>query len=154
PERVVRLLAETHGDFNQSSSLSRLVEAFAALVGQGTGLRDACNDNRVSDTTEEEHDRSAVLHGAAYQLFLTVHDGVKRKLPDEVALAEAGRSMGVFNSQSNDYTPENTMTLSDVAKAYLEVDKEYFAGIYHDALVREFAHRELLDDQGLQDWLS
>jgi len=46
------------------------------------------------------------------------------------------------------------MTLDDVVKAYLKVDKELFAGLYHDTLVREFVQRELLDDKALQDWLA
>jgi pimeloyl-ACP methyl ester carboxylesterase len=52
PGRVRSLLAETNGDLSTSNALSRLAEAFAALVGEGTGLRDAVHDKRVSDTSE------------------------------------------------------------------------------------------------------
>ena len=154
PERVAQLLAETHGDFNQSNSLSRMVEAFAVLTGKGTGLRDAFNDKKISDTTEEVHDRSEVLTGAAYRLFLTVFDEQRRSLRDGDALSEAGRIMGVFLLHATDYTPENEMTLDDVVKAYFKVDKELFAGRYHDMLVGEFTRRELLNENSLRDWLS
>jgi hypothetical protein len=152
PERVARLLAETHGDFNQSNSLTRLAEAFAALVGKGTGIRDAFNTKKVSDTSEEVHDRSEVLSGASYRLFLAVYDEMKRSLRDEDALSEAGRIMGVFLTHAPDYAPETNMTLDDVVKAYLKVDKEHFAGRYLDILVDEFTRRELLDASLLQDW--
>jgi hypothetical protein len=154
PERVARLLAETHGDLNQSNSLSRIGEVLAVLTGKGTGLRDASNDKKVSDTTEEVHDRSEVLTGAAYRLFLTVFDEQRRSLRDEDALSEAGRIMGVFLLHATDYTPENEMTLDDVVKAYFKVDKELFAGRYHDMLVGEFTQRELLNENSLRDWLS
>lgn len=152
PQRVAGLLAETQGDFNQSNSLSRLAEAYAALVGQGTCLRDAFNSKKVSDTTDEVHDRSQVLTGAAYKLFLAVYGESMRSLRDEDAVREAGRIMGVFLTHATDYTPENEMSLSDVVKAYLKVDKELFAGRYHDVLVSEFSQRELLGDQALADW--
>ena len=152
PERVARLLAETHGDFNQSNSLSRFVEAFAALLGQGTGVRDSFNDKKVSDTTDEVHDRSEVLTGAVYKVFISVFEDLRRSLPDEDALSEAGRIMGVFNTHATDYTPENEMTLADVAEAYLKVDQEFFGGRYYEMFVDEFLRRELLDTNSLQDW--
>jgi hypothetical protein len=154
PERVAQLLAETHGDFNQSNSLSRIGEAYAALTGKGAALRDAFNDKKVSDTTEEVHDRSEVLTGAAYRLFLTVFDEQRRSLRDEDALSEAGRIIGMFLLHSTDYTPENDMTLDDVAKAYLKVDKEFFAGRYHDVLINEFTRRELINEDSVRNWLS
>jgi hypothetical protein len=153
-ERVARLLAETHGDLNQSNSLSRFAEAFAVLVGQGTGVRDAFNDKKVSDTDDEVHDRSEVLTGAMYKIFIRVFESTRRSLPDEDALAEAGRIMGLFETLASDYTPEDVLTLGDVAKAYLKVDKEIFAGRYRDVLVNEFFRRELLDTNSLQDWLA
>ena len=154
PERVSRLLAETKGDLNHSNSLSAFVEAFAALTGTGTGARDAFQDLKVSDTTEEVHDRSQVLTGAAYRLFLAVYDEQRRSLTDEDALSEAGRIMGVFLMHSPDYVPENRLVLQDMVKGYLKVDKEFFAGRYQKILVDEFSRRELLDANSLRDWLA
>jgi hypothetical protein len=152
PERVSRLLAETKGDFNHSNSLSALGEAFAALTGTGTGVRDACQDLKVSDTTEEAHERSQVLTGAAYRLFVAIYGEQRRGLRDEDALSEAGRIMGVFLMQSADYAPENRLVLQDIVKGYLKVDKEIFAGRYNKILVDEFTRRELLDASSLRDW--
>lgn len=151
-ERVQRLLAETHGDLNQSNALTRLAEAFAALVGEGTGLRDAFHDKKVSDTSTEEHDRSEVLTGASYKIFLKIYDALKCERRAEDALSEAAHIMGLFLMRSADYTPENQVTLEDVAKAYLKVDKEWFGGRYHNVLVEEFKRRELLDTASLGDW--
>ena len=154
PERVARLLAETHGDFNQSNSLSRIGEVYAALTGKGTGLRDAFNDKKISDTTEEVHNRSEPLTGAVYRLFLAVFDEQRRSLRDEDALREAGRIMGAFVLHATDYTPENQLVLDDVAQAYLKVDKEFFAGRYHEMLVNEFTRRELFNENSVRDWQS
>jgi hypothetical protein len=62
--------------------------------------------------------------------------------------------MGTFLVRCADYTPENTMTLEDVAKAYLKVDKEFYGDRYRKFLVDEFTKRELFDAQSLDDWLA
>ncbi len=153
PARRQGLLAETKGNFNQSNSLSRAVEAWAALVGKGLGLRDAFNDLKISDTTEEVHDRSQVLSGAAYNIFLKVYDDLKREHEPEKALQLAGNVMGTFLIRSTDYTPENKMTLEEVGKAYLKVDKEFFGSRYHAALMDEFIRREIFDANSEHEWL-
>jgi hypothetical protein len=155
-DRVSRLLTETGGDLNQSNALTRLVEAFAALIGKGTGVRDAFHDKKVSDTEEEVHARSEVLTGAAYKLFLTIYSRLKSEkgVEDQDALRKAGEIMGVFLVRAADYTPENIMTLEDVAKAYLKVDKEFYDGCYHTMLVDEFIRREIFDADSVSEWLA
>ncbi len=155
-ERVFRLLAETNGDLNQSNALTSLGEAFAALTGKGTGVRDAFNDLKVSDTTEQIHDRSRVLTGAAYKLFLTVYSRLRNEqgVEEQEAMRKAGEIMGAFLTRANDYTPENRVTLEDVAKAYLKMDKEFYGGCYHAMLVDEFTRREIFDADSLTEWIA
>jgi hypothetical protein len=156
PKRVSDVLAESSGNLNTSNSLSRIGEAFAVLVGSGTGIRDAFNDNKVSTTTDEEHDRSTVLTGAVYTVFTQIYDKLKSEkgLDEQKALAQAGDIMGTFLVLSTDYTPENSMTLEDVCKAYLKVDKEIYGGRYHSLFVSEFTRRELFDANSVADWLA
>src|SRR5437016_10887694 len=144
PGRVRSLLAETSGDLATSNALPRLAEVFAALVGEGTGLRDAFHDKKVSDTSDDVHDRSEVLTGALYRLFVSIYGELKRQ-NRERALEEAGAIMGTFLTGAADYTPENTLTLEDVGKAYLKVDKEFFGGRFHDRIVAELTRREIFD---------
>jgi hypothetical protein len=153
PSRVESLLATTP-DFSQSNPLSALGEAFAALVGEGTGLRDAVHDKKVSDTSEETHDRSEVFTGAAYRLFLKVLGGLDRRDGGKAALMEAGAIMGTFATRAMDFMPENDVTLEDVAKAYLKVDKELYGSKYRQFLVEEFMRREIFDSQSLAAWLA
>ncbi|NOT62884.1 MAG: hypothetical protein HOP19_21965 [Acidobacteria bacterium] len=151
-ERVRNLLAETGGNLNQSNSLTRFVEAFAALTGKGTGTRDAFHDLKISDTTDEVHDRSQVLTGAAYQIFLTIYDELKCAMNEEDALQQAGQIMGFFLMRAADYSPENQLTLEHVAQAYLKVDKEFFGARYHARLVEEFTRREIFDADSVREW--
>jgi hypothetical protein len=155
-DRVFKLLAETNGALNQSNALTRLGEAFAALTGRDTGIRDAFNDLKVSDTTEEIHDRSRVLTGAAYKIFLAVYSRLRNEqgIEEQEAMRKAGEIMGAFLTRANDYTPENEVTLEDVAKAYLKVDKEFFASRYHATLVDEFTRREIFDAKSVSEWLA
>jgi hypothetical protein len=155
PGRVRSLLAATQGNLARSNTLGVLGEVLGALTGEGGGFRDAVNDTRVSTTSEEVHDRSQVLTGAAYRIFLSVYAQRRRQVGSlDKALQEAGEVMGTFLVRAADYTPENTMTLEDVAKAYLKVDKELFAGRYHARLVQEFTRRELVDASSVAEWLA
>lgn len=155
PKRVRDVLAETSGNLYMSNSLSRIGEAFAALIGSGTGIRDAFNDNKVSNTTDEEHERSSVLTGAAYKVFTQIYDKLKSEkgLDEHKALTQAGDIMGTFLVLSTDYTPENSMTLEDVCKAYLKVDKEIYGGRYQSLFAAEFTRRELFDANSVPDWM-
>ncbi len=153
-DRLRGLLAETNGDLNQPNALTRIGEALASLTGEGTGIRDAFHDKKVSDTSDQVHDRSEVLTGAAYKLFLTIYSKLKSEHGAEEALWEAGQIMGIFLARAADFTPENQMTLEDVAKAYLKVDKEFYGGRYHAALVEEFTRREIFDANSVSEWLA
>ncbi|HEX2485584.1 MAG TPA: hypothetical protein VHQ66_09800, partial [Myxococcota bacterium] len=150
--RVRRLLAETGGDLNRSSSLTGMIEAFGELLGDGLPMRDAFHDKRISDTSPEVHDRSEVLTGAAYRLFLAVYGGTRSEDGAAQALTRAGRVLGTFLARAADFMPETQLTLEDVAKAYLEVDAEIYDGRYHDVLVAEFTRRELFDAGSVDEW--
>jgi hypothetical protein len=153
-DRVLALVAETDGNLAQSNSLTRFGEAYAALLGEGTALRDAFHDRKVSDTTPEVHDRSEPLTGAAYRLFLAVYEDLARDRGPAEAATEAAQVLGVFLTRATDFTPENRVTLEDVAKGYLEVDAELFDGRYRAVLVDELLRRELFDAGSLDEWLA
>ena len=156
PQRVREVLAETSGNLYTSNSLTRLAEAFAALTGRGTGLRDAFNNKKVSDTDEEVHRRSEVLTGALYKVFTKIYDELKSSqgLVDIRALAEARDIMGAFLIHAAQYLPENAMTLEDVAKAYLKVDKELYEGRYQSLFAPEFTSREIFDVTSVGEWMA
>lgn len=154
PDRARALVEETGGDLAQSNAVTRLAEVFAALVGEGTGVRDAFHDKRVSDTDPQVHDRSEVFTGAAYRLFLVVYGELAEGRAAAEAASEAARVLGVFATRAADFMPENAVTLEDVGKAYLKVDGELFGGRYHGALVDELTRREIFDAGSLGEWLA
>ena len=156
PQRVRGLLAETSGNLSTSNSLTRMAEAFAALVGRGTGLRDAFNDLKISDTSDEIHDRSRVLTGGIYKVFTLIYDGLKngQGLGEPAALSEAGDIMGIFLAHTNNFTPENEVTLEDVGKAYLKVDKEHYDGRFKNMFIAEFITREIFDGNSVAEWMA
>jgi hypothetical protein len=133
-----------------------MAEAFAALPGRGTGIRDAFNNKKVSDTTTEVHERSEVFTGAVYKVFTLIYDELKndQRRDEHTALAEAGDIIGVFLTHSTDYTPEDTMTLEDVAKAYLKVDKELYSGRYRNLFAPAFTTREIFDADSVAEWMA
>lgn len=154
--RANSLLADTNGDLNQSNNLTKLAEVLGSLIGEDESLRDCFHNLKVSDTSTEVHDRSQVLTGAAYKFFVALFTSLKSQglgRGELEALQEAGDIMGTFLTHSVAYTPENSMTLEDVAKAYLKVDKEHFGGRYRNWLVNEFTNRELFDAGSVNEWL-
>src|SRR5207237_7923877 len=107
----------------------------------------------VSTTSDEAHDRSQVLTGAAYRIFYHIFNDLRQQGVSEFdALQRAGDIMGMFLTRATDHTPEDTMTLEDVGKAYLKVDKEYFGGKYRDVLANELRRREIFDDNSLAEY--
>jgi len=154
PGRVEKLLQQTNGNLAQPNDLSRFGEALGAILGTGEPSRDAINNKRVSDTTDEVHDRSEVLTGAMYKLFLFVYREYSEKHGQARGLRDASDVMGTFLVRAADYAPENLVTLEDMVKAYLKVDKELFDYKYNGLLVDEFIKRELLTQQSLNEWLN
>jgi hypothetical protein len=151
-DRARSLLTDTKGDLTASNKLSRFVEAFGVLVGDNVPLRDAVNDKKVSDTDDEVHDRSEVLTGAVYRFFVSVFG--RRHGNGLRELVEAGEILGIFATHATDYTPENRMTLEDVGRAYLKVDKELFDGAYQAILVNELTAREIFHASSVTQWLA
>jgi hypothetical protein len=149
--RVRALLAGP--DLAQSNALSRMGEVYGALVGSRPATRDAVNDATVSTTEDEAHDRSEILTGALYRLFVSIYDEGRRRNAER-AMEQAGAVMGIFLTHTTDYTPENRMTLEDIGKAYLKVDAEHFGGRYRDQLVAEFRRREIFNAGSLDAWLA
>jgi hypothetical protein len=155
-QRARNLLAETSGSLYTSNSVTRMTEAFAALTGRGTGVRDAFNDLKVSDTTPQIHERSTVLTGAAYKIFTLIYDDLKngQGLGEHAAVSEAADIMGTFLTHGPDYMPEEMISLEDACKSYLKVDKEHYRGRFHDIFVDELIHRELFDSNSVDEWLA
>ncbi|HEY8210174.1 MAG TPA: hypothetical protein VIG99_21965 [Myxococcaceae bacterium] len=145
-DRASALLTEINGDPNKSNSLTRIGEAFASLIGSGTGIRDAFQDLKISNTSDEVHDRSQVLTGASYKIFQAVYqDQIAHGRSQLDALQVAGDVMGTFNARSTEHVPANSMSLEDVGKAWLKVDKEYFKGKYSNVISTEMQRREIFD---------
>jgi hypothetical protein len=155
-DRLRRLLVETNGDFNRSNTLTRIGEALGGLIGENVSLRDAFHGKKLSAIPDEReyHARSEVFTGAAYKFFLSIYGELKIELGAEEALRRAGQIMGFFVTRANDYLSEDQMPLEDVAKAYLKVDKEFFASRYHATLAEEFTRREIFDAKSVSEWLA
>ena len=62
--------------------------------------------------------------------------------------------MGIFLMHTHDYTPESNVSLEDVGKAYLKVDKEHYAGQFRNILASEFTAREIFDSTSVAEWMA
>ena len=152
-DRAQALLTEINGDPGKSNSLTRIGEAFAVLVGGGNSIRDAYQDLKVSNTSPEVHDRSQVLTGASYKIFQSVYqDQIAKGRSQLDALQVAGDVMGTLNTRATEHVPHDSLSLEDVGKAWLKVDKEYFKGKYSSVISEELKRREIFDDGSVNEF--
>jgi hypothetical protein len=152
PDRAKALLREVGGNLNKSNSITQLGEVFATLVGEGTGLRDSFHNKTVENTSDEYHDRSEVLTGAAYKVFQRVYTQMRQEGVGELeAVQQSAAVMGTFMARVADHTPENSMTFEDVAKAHLTVDKEYFGGKYGHLWTEQFTRRGMFTETSVAE---
>jgi hypothetical protein len=152
PERRQGILAENGGDMSKPSALTKMLEAFGPIPfpagpGDSSGpLRSTIHDLTVATTSPEEHERGEVLNGAMYEVFQDVFKSFKADgLTDDEALARSGDAMGKLLVRSTDYTPDNTVSLEDVGKGYLKVDKELFGGRFGASISRALEKRGIFD---------
>jgi hypothetical protein len=153
-------------DLSKSNALTKMGELATPFFG--APIRDAVNEFRLDDTSEEVHARSEVLTGAMYRVFQAVynadvkglmaangHVGVSTQATTEekkAALQSAGKTMGTLLFRSANFAPENFNSMQDVAKSLLTADEVHFDGRLHAALSSEFLRRNLLGEDDLKEW--
>jgi hypothetical protein len=152
-DRVQALLEATGGSLKGTNALSKMAEGFSQFMGGTTAsLRDAMNTLRVQDTSPQVHSRSQVLTGACFSVFLSLVEKLEARMPTAEAIDKAGHRLGMISLRATDYTPENRVTLEDVAKGLLTADAELLGGSLHDDLVAEFERRQIFTAGSAADW--
>jgi hypothetical protein len=90
---VEYIIAETKADLHGRNILAALAEQFGLAFGMPNGLRNADNDLRLSDVSNEVHDISQVFTGAIYDILADIFTANRnsRVRDDSVTLYETGR---------------------------------------------------------------
>jgi len=71
-DQVEALIVQTKGNLHNKTFLSDMAEEFGLALGRDNGLRNADNDKKLSEVTNEVHDLSQVFTGGIYDVLADI----------------------------------------------------------------------------------
>ncbi|MCP5048955.1 MAG: hypothetical protein GY940_17425 [bacterium] len=138
------IIAESKANLHNKSFFPAIAEQFGeALYGRTTGLRNADNDLKMSDVSNQVHDISQVLTGAVYDILADIFDDYKK--PDSYDHAETlfrvGKHMTSLVILSILQGPGENATYKDIAEKMIEIEP---VEKWKEFIKEEFTKREIL----------
>lgn len=138
------IIAESKGDLHAKTFFPVLAEQFGeALYGRTTGLRNADNDLKLSQVSNEVHDISKVFTGAIYDILADYYDAYHKKDLHDPAetLFRVGKHVTSLVLLSILNGPDKNATYKDIAEKMIEIESnEERKGIIQN----QFSKREVL----------
>lgn len=146
---VEYIIAETKADLHGRNILVALAEQFGLAFGMPNGLRNADNDLKLSEVSNEVHDISQVFTGAIYDILADIFTANRnpRERDDAITLYETGQYMAGLVIRAIEKAPDNNAIYADVAKAMLDFVKDDGHPEYATFIEKHFTLREVLGSQ-------
>jgi hypothetical protein len=122
-DQVEAVIAQTKANLHDKTFLSDLAEEFGLALGRPNGLRNADNDLKLSQVSNEVHDLSQVFTGAIYDILADIF-GFERKpalRDDAVVLHEAAHYVHSLLLRAIVQAPAQNATFADVANKMLVI---------------------------------
>jgi hypothetical protein len=137
------IIAESKGNLHAKTFFPAVAEQFGEALGRTTGLRNADNDLKLSEVSNEVHDISKVFTGAVYDILADIFEDYHK--PDKFDQAETlfriGKHMTALVILSLLKGPEKNATYTDIANAMIEIEpKENWKEI----IATQFSRREVI----------
>lgn len=121
-DQVEAFIAQTKADLHDKTFLSDLAEQFGLALGRPNGLRNADNDLRLSQVTNEVHDLSQVFTGALYDILADIFQFERSTASDYAAtLYSAAEYLRGLLVRSIKASPASNATFADVANHMLSL---------------------------------
>lgn len=149
----------TGGDLKKENYIASLAEQFGkSYYGDKMYLRNAINNLKHSDydsgrESKQVHNYGRLMAGTLYDVIteMAAANGLKDN-PKE-ALIKTREDVGKILARAmGDFSPQNNVYFSDVAKALLQADKHVFNGKYKNLLSKVLINRELLKPGDIKAW--
>jgi len=153
------IIVESKADLHSKSFFPALAEQFGEALGRPMGLRNADNDLKMSDVSNEVHDISRVFTGAIYDILADFF--VKYQDPTQFDQAESLFRLGKYLTSlviaSIWKGPDDNATYSDIALKMIELEED---DERKEMIRNQFTKREVLDppaeltvaEPGLLSW--
>ncbi len=147
-DQVEFIIAQTKADLHRKNILSAVAEQFGASLGRPNGLRNADNNLKLGEVTNEVHDISRVFTGAVYDILADAFTGSRepRKRDDAEVLHEVGRKVATLVFQAIRAAPAANATYRDVAAGMISLaaaDAGRYPG-YGTFIKNQFELRQVL----------
>ena len=137
------IIAESKADLHAKTFFSAVAEQFGEALGRTTGLRNADNDLRMSQVSNQVHELSQVFTGAVYDILADIFDDYKKL--DEYDPAETLFRIGKHMTSLVVYSlldgPKVNATYQQIADKMIEIEP---VAKWKDFIRNQFARREVL----------
>jgi len=146
-DQVEAIIAQTKANLHDKSFLSDLAEEFGLALGRPNGLRNADNDLKLSQVTNEVHDLSQVFTGGIYDVLADIF-AFERKpgLKDDAPiLYEAGQYLCGLLLRAIKVAPSSNATFADVVNQMLNLANADGKPVQYRNFIRNrFTQREVV----------
>jgi hypothetical protein len=137
------ILAESKGDLHSKTFFPAVAEQFGEALGRSMGLRNADNDLKLSDVSNEVHEVSQVFTGTIYDILADIFEVYQK--PDEYDQAETlfrvGKHMTALVILALVKGPEENATYQDIAQQMIQIEP---VDKWKQLIENQFAKREVL----------
>lgn len=148
-DQVEAFISMTKADLHKKSFLDRLAEEFGSAIGRDMGLRNADNDLKLSDVSNEVHAISQVFTGGIYDVLADIftfemYRQRSTKDPAQVLL-EVNQHLCKLVLDAYMQAPDIGATYTDVVNKMLAIS--HFQGdpaIYRTFIRNRFSFREVV----------
>jgi len=140
------IIAESKANLHNKTFFPVIAEQFGeALYSHSLGLRNADNDLKLSEVTDDVHDISQVFTGAIYDILSDMfEDHLDMNLYDPAeTLFRIGRHIASIVITAIINGPEKNATFKDIAKNMIEFES---GEKWKDFIVKRFTEREILGE--------
>lgn len=143
------IVAETKSDLHNKTILAALAEEFGQGLGRTSGLRNADNNLKLSDVTNEVHDISKVFTGGVYDVLADLFTARRqpRYRDDAEVLYEVGKYLAGLTIRAIMDAPASEATFADVAGNMITIAEHDEQADCASFVRKHFAFRHVLQTE-------
>lgn len=146
-DQAEALIVQTKGDLHNKNFLSDMAEQFGLALGRDNGLRNADNDKKMSEVTNEVHDLSQVFTGGVYDVLADIF-ALDRNIAGEdeaLTLVKSGQYLFSVLMRAIRQAPASNATFADVVNQMLSIVAADGKPVsYRNAIRNRFTLREVV----------
>lgn len=140
------IVAQTKADLHQKNILADIGEEFGAGIGRGTALRNADNDLKLSQVTNQVHSISRVFTGGVYDVIADLFASRRnpRRKDDAEELYDTGRYVAGLVVRAFMSSPDANATFAQAANEMIRLAEKDGEDAVAQFIKKHFELREVL----------